>query len=609
MNFDASVRQHAQVLLDALASHVATAARTELDELRAAVDRQASALKEALPHPDQSNLLERLVQELSSAALKQAETMATRARLDAEKVAQAELAGARAQGQAHITSVQKAAETEVAATRAESQAQIAALKKIAETELASARTEGQTQVAAVQTVNAGLLESIDAARLQAQKAQTSAQIEVERIRKELEARVAQAQTAHADVAKALAQAQHDVEAQRSEAEAQRSEVEVQRSEVEAQRSEVQAQTTSLEHAHAHILTLEQERTHILLERDDARRRLEAETRRASEMGKALEAAAQKRPSVGEQGTTPDVSLLDRVGAALRSIDVATSAGEILETVIEQLGHDFARAAMFLIGPSSFRGWRGRGFGPTNDISSIVMPRTMDSLLARAVADRKLVAVASGAGDQPLGLSGSPVGHAVALPVFAGGRVIAVAYAEGAEKSSPAAAEMACRIAQMLIDHSNVRFTAKRRTSSQSPSQAAQEIEGLAVSDLGTRPTKYSAARQARRFRIQDGIEISLDGFAGFLVDLSTVGAQVLSSLAVGPNRLVRVTLHTEEGAIACKGRVVWAALEQARETAAARYRAGVQFTEVDLKAVQAFLARHGELPKGTLEVAKLKDTA
>src|ERR1700730_12733398 len=80
MNFDAYVRRHAQVLLDALTSHAATSARTELDELRAVVDRQVAALHKALSHPDQTDLLERLVKDLSGAALKEAEKMATLAR-------------------------------------------------------------------------------------------------------------------------------------------------------------------------------------------------------------------------------------------------------------------------------------------------------------------------------------------------------------------------------------------------------------------------------------------------------------------------------------------------------------------------------------------------
>jgi len=77
-----------------------------------------------------------------------------------------------------------------------------------------------------------------------------------------------------------------------------------------------------------------------------------------------------------------------------------------------------------------------------------------------------------------------------------------------------------------------------------------------------------------------------------LVDLSSRGAQVLSPKALRPNHTVRMILPREEGALQCNGRIVWAMFEVSRASGAARYRAGVQFTEVDARAVHAFLVQH-----------------
>ncbi len=57
-----------------------------------------------------------------------------------------------------------------------------------------------------------------------------------------------------------------------------------------------------------------------------------------------------------------------------------------------------------------------------------------------------------------------------------------------------------------------------------------------------------------------------------------------------PKQEVHLTLVIGERAVECRGRVVWALLEQAKSGRAALYRAGLEFTEVDTAAVESFLA-------------------
>jgi hypothetical protein len=52
-------------------------------------------------------------------------------------------------------------------------------------------------------------------------------------------------------------------------------------------------------------------------------------------------------------------------------------------------------------------------------------------------------------------------------------------------------------------------------------------------------------------------------------------------------------LKAGERVLECKGRVMWARFEQGRGSAAAHYRVGVKFTDVDQKTVEAFLSRVG----------------
>jgi chromosome segregation ATPase len=105
----------------------------------------------------------------------------------------------------------------------------------------------------------------------------------------------------------------------------------------------------------------------------------------------------------------------------------------------------------------------------------------------------------------------------------------------------------------------------------------------------------SPVRRASRHVFADDLEVLIDGSPATLIDLSTSGAQVISHTAMKPNRMVRVQLPGEDNPITCKGKIVWARLE-AGPTSGLQYRAGVLFTGVDERAIDAFVAQHGQKP-------------
>jgi hypothetical protein len=83
-------------------------------------------------------------------------------------------------------------------------------------------------------------------------------------------------------------------------------------------------------------------------------------------------------------------------------------------------------------------------------------------------------------------------------------------------------------------------------------------------------------RRAARVRIKDGVEVSVDGNAAALVDLSTVGAQVVSATVLKPNQRVRVILGDGKNAVKCAGSIAWAAFEMPKGMPT-RYRAGIDW--------------------------------
>ena len=92
--------------------------------------------------------------------------------------------------------------------------------------------------------------------------------------------------------------------------------------------------------------------------------------------------------------------------------------------------------------------------------------------------------------------------------------------------------------------------------------------------------------------MRDAVEVFVDGRGGTLIDLSNVGAQILSRGAVRPNQSVGLLLPRAEGSVRCKGRVVWVLSEPSGASEVARYRVGVRFDHVDAPALDAFMIKH-----------------
>lgn len=99
-------------------------------------------------------------------------------------------------------------------------------------------------------------------------------------------------------------------------------------------------------------------------------------------------------------------------------------------------------------------------------------------------------------------------------------------------------------------------------------------------------------RRAPRIRIKEGIEVAVDGNPAALIDLSTVGAQVVSPTVLKPNQRVRVIMGDGKAAVRCSGAVAWAAFEMPKGMPT-RYRAGIDWgVTAEAPGVDAFATKH-----------------
>jgi hypothetical protein len=98
-------------------------------------------------------------------------------------------------------------------------------------------------------------------------------------------------------------------------------------------------------------------------------------------------------------------------------------------------------------------------------------------------------------------------------------------------------------------------------------------------------------RRAVRVKIAAGIEALLDGRGAAIMDLSTVGAQVVSPNALKPNQRIAVALEDEAADVRFSASVVWTSFE-IPPNSGPRYRAGLNFDDADAASVEAFCERH-----------------
>jgi hypothetical protein len=105
---------------------------------------------------------------------------------------------------------------------------------------------------------------------------------------------------------------------------------------------------------------------------------------------------------------------------------------------------------------------------------------------------------------------------------------------------------------------------------------------------GAIPVPMTGTRRAPRFKVIDGVKVRIDGSPAALVNISVIGAQVISGTVLKPNQRGKFAFFDSADktkAMPCS--VAWAALEIVEGTL--RYRAGVEFSNPDTTLVQQFI--------------------
>jgi hypothetical protein len=105
------------------------------------------------------------------------------------------------------------------------------------------------------------------------------------------------------------------------------------------------------------------------------------------------------------------------------------------------------------------------------------------------------------------------------------------------------------------------------------------------------PLDQRGTRRAPRFKMADKVSVLVDGRPAALLDLSTIGAQVVSSAMLKPNQRVQMGLKHEGVDVRFNATVAWTSFE-IPPSGAPRYRGGIAFEDADAATIDAFCARN-----------------
>jgi GAF domain-containing protein len=154
------------------------------------------------------------------------------------------------------------------------------------------------------------------------------------------------------------------------------------------------------------------------------------------------AAVDVARAVAKGGVQARHELMGRVVHAIRTLDDAVSLRGVLDALAEGAAFEASRVAVLLLDGETLRSYRHSGFGP--GLSPVDMDLAAVPLLSKSVALRQAATVPA-VGDRPdagipafMRVASGQVG--LVLPVVLGEQVVAVLYAEGADRQATESGE-------------------------------------------------------------------------------------------------------------------------------------------------------------------------
>ncbi|MEO5896373.1 MAG: hypothetical protein ABIS06_11790 [Vicinamibacterales bacterium] len=309
--------------------------------------------------------------------------------------------------------------------RTETDAFIDRLMSHADEAAGNARTHADHEIAAVRAQADGLQSEleVEAARAAALEADLDTVIEAHR---QVEAERDAAEARIASLKSELEAATSLMNEVTSEADAR---VTSAREEFEKDAASLQAELAALQmqlaRQQSEIGTLQAERASAAGQLQTTAEKLDAAQRDNTEQSGTIR-QLQKRLTQSETAVAATLASSVR---AIEALDSAANTNDLFATMVKQLGMELPRVAVFRVKGNHLVGEHGAGLDANIDLSKLMIPMSVDSIITRAVAHGGLVrAEGEQLADTRAPFGGTPA-CALAVPVIFQDETFAVLYAD------------------------------------------------------------------------------------------------------------------------------------------------------------------------------------
>jgi hypothetical protein len=114
------------------------------------------------------------------------------------------------------------------------------------------------------------------------------------------------------------------------------------------------------------------------------------------------------------------------------------------------------------------------------------------------------------------------------------------------------------------------------------------VSARAMIAAASQPLPVGLSRRVPRVPMADHVAAVVNGSSLVVVDLSVLGAQVISPGVLRPNQQVAIRLLQNANELRLRAAIAWSAFEQSRITGEPHYRAGLEFLVADPQALERY---------------------
>ncbi len=297
-------------------------------------------------------------------------------------------------------------------------------------------------------------------------------------------------------------------------------------ELDAARTQREAIAAQLDASRARIQTLERNQA----TEEEQVRQLERSLNEANDANDVLRAEADSMSLVpSSSDALADVSalrddvtrmgsLLDTSAQAVDELAEKTTVTDLFAALVRHLAGEFSRVALFRVKANRLEGEDQIGFDDTTDVTKLVLPLSVDSLITRAASSGSFEQLMGGelADSSRAPFGGTPT-VALAMPISFQGEALAVVYADSDQPISdrgPAGHDASIGFAKLMVRTAGVlvmRLSQELKMLNELRDYAAMLLQE--AQEMYSADTQAEKSDEERRSRLQDTIECARQLYA------------------------------------------------------------------------------------------------